>query len=80
MLKSSRKRRVGYVPGDVGRVKHGKALVVLQVGDAEVALEADDFGIANIGAVEEGAEEEEGEDGEDSVAVSDLHYYFHHFL
>jgi hypothetical protein len=58
------------IPGNVGGVKHSQALIVLQVGDAEIALEADGFGVADVGAVEEGAEEEKRQDREDSVLVS----------
>jgi hypothetical protein len=65
-----RERGVGtgsvYLPGNVGGVEDGQALVVLQVGDAQVLFEADDFRIADVGAVEKGAEEEQGQDGEDS--------------
>jgi hypothetical protein len=67
--------KVGSAPGDVGGVKHGHALVVLQVGNSEVALEADDFGVADVGAVEERTEEEQGEHGEDSVSVNGFYYY-----
>jgi hypothetical protein len=67
--------RIGYIPCDVGGVKHCQPLVVLQVGDAEVVFEANDLGVADVGAVEERTEEEQGEDGEDSVSVNGFYYY-----
>jgi hypothetical protein len=38
-------------------------------------FEADDLGVADVGAVEERTEEEQGEDGEDSVSVNGFYYY-----
>lgn len=48
-------------PGDVSGVEDRQALVVLQVGDAKVGLEPDDSSVSNVGPVQKGAEEQEGE-------------------
>lgn len=57
------------VPGDVGGVEDGQALVILQVGEAEIFLETQDFGVADIGTVKKRAKEKESEDGDDPVCV-----------
>ncbi len=47
--------------------EHVEALPVLLVGNGAVVLEADNPGVAYVGAIEEGEEENEREDREDSV-------------
>lgn len=42
-------------PGNVCGVKYGEALRILLVCDAQISLEAEDFGIADVGPVEERA-------------------------
>jgi hypothetical protein len=41
------------LPADIREIKDRQADVVLMVGDFEIFLQADDFGISDIGTVEE---------------------------
>jgi hypothetical protein len=54
-------------PRNVGCIKDTQSDCKLMVIDANVFLEAEDARIADICAVDEGAEEQEGENGEDAV-------------
>lgn len=51
---------------DVECVEYGEAAGILVVGDVQGLFQTEDLRVADIGAIEEGAEEEKGEDGEDS--------------
>ena len=55
-----------HSPRNVGCVEDTQADCILVVIDADVLLEAEDAGIADVCAVDEGAEEQQGEDGEDA--------------
>ena len=55
----------GFSEG-VGDEKDGEAGVVLATGDSEIFLKADDAGVADVGAVEEGDEVEEAEPGDEA--------------
>jgi hypothetical protein len=54
-------------PRNVGCIEDAQADCKLMVIDANVFLEAEDARIADICAVDEGAEEQEGQNGEDAV-------------
>lgn len=41
------------LPADIREIKDRQTDVVLMVGDSEIFLQADDFGIADIGTVKE---------------------------
>jgi hypothetical protein len=56
-----------HSPRNVGCVEDTQPDCELVVVDANVFLEAEDARIADVCAVDEGAEEQEGEDGEDAV-------------
>lgn len=56
-------------PGNVGGVKDGEALRVLVVRDAHVGLEAEDLCVADVGPVQERAEEQKRQNRHDSVVV-----------
>lgn len=49
------------IPGDIGRVEYGQSLVILQIGHAHIFSQSVDFRVANIGAIEERAEEKKSE-------------------
>ncbi|KAK5633730.1 hypothetical protein RRF57_009444 [Xylaria bambusicola] len=54
---------------DVRRVEDGEADVVLVVRDADFVLETVKTRVAHVGPVEEGAQEQHGEEREDSVRL-----------
>jgi hypothetical protein len=56
--------RSSQVPGDIRRVKDCQPLVILQVANVEIRLEAVDLGVSDVGPVEKAAEEQEGEHGQ----------------
>ena len=59
------------LPGDVCSIEDGQPSIILPICHLEVCFEAVCFGVADICAVEEGAEEEEGQYGEDPECECD---------
>lgn len=55
-----------FLPENISGVKYCQSLIVLQVRDVQVSLEPEDAGVADVCAVEERAEEEEGKDWQDA--------------
>lgn len=55
------------IPGDVCGIEDCQPLVILLVGDVEIFFKPDDLGVADVGSIEERAEEEEGKDRQDSL-------------
>jgi hypothetical protein len=58
---------VGHSPRNVGCVENTQPDCILVVCDGNVLFEPEDARIADVCAVDEGAEEQQGEDGEDAV-------------
>ena len=62
----------GDLGGDVERIENDQALLILKWRQAKLLVHAVDLCVADIGAVEERAEDEQDEDGEDSVCIEML--------
>jgi hypothetical protein len=60
----------GHSPCNVRRIEDTQPDRILVIIDANIFLESEDTRVANVGAVDEGAEEQQGEDGEDAGSVS----------
>lgn len=53
------------MPGNVSRVEDSQALVVLGVVDAKVLFETNDLRVADVGSIEKGAQEKQGQKRQD---------------
>lgn len=53
------------MPGNVSRVEDSQALVVLGVVDAKVLFETNDLRVADVGSIEKGAQEQQGQKRQD---------------
>ena len=54
------------LPENISGIKYCQPLIVLQISDVQVSFEPEDACVADVCAVEERAEEEEGKDGQDA--------------